>query len=102
MCFYEYKKYLVDLNVRTVKLPLFFSLNNQNISDPMVIANRFCSYFSNIGPNLAKQIPALSWIPSYFRTGNFMNTIFFEPVSQLEILEIVKSFRSVTAAACGQ
>ena len=68
----------------------------------MVIGNRFCSYFSNIGPNLAKKIPALSWIPRYFRTGNFMNTIFFEPVSQLEILEIVKSFRSVTAAACGQ
>ena len=28
----------------------------QPISDPVEVANRFCSYFSSIGPNLAKKI----------------------------------------------
>ena len=33
-----------------------FKVGDQEISDPMEIANRFCHYFSNIGPNLAKGI----------------------------------------------
>ena len=33
-----------------------FKVDDQEISDPMDIANRFCYYFSNIGPNLAKRI----------------------------------------------
>ncbi|CAH3111049.1 unnamed protein product, partial [Pocillopora meandrina] len=31
-----------------------FKVDDQDISDPMEIANRFCHYFSNIGPSLAK------------------------------------------------
>jgi hypothetical protein len=36
-----------------------FSINNQDISDPLLIANRFRKYFSGIGPiaNLADKIP---------------------------------------------
>ena len=30
-----------------------FKVDDQKISDPMEIANRFCYYFSTIGPNLA-------------------------------------------------
>ena len=33
-----------------------FKVDNQEITDPVDIANRFCSYFSSIGPNLAKEI----------------------------------------------
>ena len=33
-----------------------FKVDDQEISHPMEIANRFCCYFSNIGPNLAKRI----------------------------------------------
>ena len=33
-----------------------FKVDDQQISDPMDIANRFCYYFGNIGPNLAKRI----------------------------------------------
>ena len=32
-----------------------FTHDKREISDPMEIANRFCHYFSNIGPNLAKK-----------------------------------------------
>ena len=30
-----------------------FKVHNQEITDTVDIANRFCSYFSSIGPNLA-------------------------------------------------
>ena len=30
-----------------------FKVDDQEISDPMEIANRFCYYFSTIGPNVA-------------------------------------------------
>lgn len=63
----------------------------------MVISNWFCSYFTNIGPYLAKQIPFSSQIPVLFslQTCELMNTIFLDPVSQLTILEIVKFFVQV-------
>ena len=33
-----------------------FSINNKNIRDPKTIANKFCQYFSNIGPTFAAKI----------------------------------------------
>ena len=39
------------------KVPSSFKLDEiTEISDSVEIANRFCNYFSNIGPNLAKNI----------------------------------------------
>ncbi len=63
----------------------------------MNIANRFCDYFTNIGPNLANNIPASSQISSSYLTGNFVNSLFFQPVVQSEITEIISSLRSGTA-----
>ena len=41
------------------KLPLTFKIDNREIfNQAKEIANRFCEYFTNIGPNLAKNIPA--------------------------------------------
>ena len=35
-----------------------FIIDNKEITDPMEIANHFCEFFTNIGPNLAKKIPS--------------------------------------------
>ena len=35
-----------------------FFIDNKEITDPMEIANHFCEFFTNIGPNLAKMIPS--------------------------------------------
>ena len=40
------------------KLPSIFKSNEEEICNPTHTANRFCEYFTNIGPNLAKSIPA--------------------------------------------
>ena len=64
-----------------------------------MIANRFCDYFTNIGPNLAKQIPTTLKTASSYLGGNFAKTIFLEPASESEIIEMVRSLRSGSAAA---
>ena len=43
--------------IKTLKLPSMFKIDNQEIFDPSAIADKFCSYFSNIGHNLADKIP---------------------------------------------
>jgi hypothetical protein len=83
---------------RRSKLPSLFPSNNHDITDPTVIANRFCDYFTNIGPNLAKQIPTTLKTASSYLGGNFAKTIFLKPASESEIIEIVRSLRSGSAA----
>ena len=83
---------------RPSKLPSIFSSSNQDISDPIVIANRFCDYFTNIGPNLAKQIPTSSMTAGSYLCGNFVKSIFLESVYEFEIIEIVKSLHPGSAA----
>ena len=39
------------------KEPSDFFVNNRNISNPREIANHFCEYFTNIGPNLSTAHP---------------------------------------------
>ena len=88
---------IINKKTRKNSLPSVFIANNQNIDNPLNIANRFCDYFTNIGPNLANNIPASSQISSSYLTGNFVNSLFFQPVVQSEITEIISSLRSGTA-----
>ena len=80
------------------KLPSMFFFKNQNISDPAEIADRFNNYFINVGPSLAKQIPISSRTATSYLCGNFVNSIFFDSVSELEIKEIVSLLRPDAAA----
>ena len=75
-----------------------FSQNNQNISDPLEIANNSCEYFTNIGLNLASRIPNSTRSFQSYLHGNFSNSLFLYPSTEHEILEICSSFRSGTAA----
>ena len=78
--------------------PSNFTVDNQNISDPVEIANNFCDYFTNIGPNLAKTIPRTSNSYKSFLTGNFVDSIFLDLTTEFEIINIVNSLRSGIAA----
>ena len=48
---------VINKKKRVSKLSSTFIFDNQEISCPFTIANHFCDYFTNIGPNLAKKIP---------------------------------------------
>ena len=49
---------IINRKKRSTKLPSTFIFNNEDIFSPVEISNRFCDYFTNIAPNLAKKIPA--------------------------------------------
>ena len=71
--------------------------NEEEIFNPTHIANRFCEYFTNIGPDLAKSIPASDKSHRSFLDGSFSNSFFLHLASEQEVAEICSSFRSGTA-----
>ena len=75
-----------------------FRSDNLEISDPIEVANRFSSYFSSIGPNLARKIQSPSCSHKDFLSGAFRESIFFNPTTKDEISTIAQSFASGKAA----
>ena len=72
-----------------------FECNGEMIHDRIAIANEFNTFFANVGPNLAMTIPVIDNGPSihdYLGNGN-INSMFLNPVSEDEIINIVKSFK---------
>ena len=78
-----------------------FKADDREITDPVEIANKFCSYFSSIGPNLARGIQSSASHRS-FLNGSFTQSIFFNPTTQDEIAEIAKTFLPSKAAGYDQ
>ena len=75
-----------------------FIVDNTKITDPMEIANHFCEFFTNIGPNLMKMIPPSTSSLS----GSFINSIFLEPTTEHQISEICTRLRAWTSAGFDQ
>ena len=85
------------INKKSISKPtkgLFKTSDNTEISDPFLIANKFCNYFTNVGPNLAKNIKSLSLSHCEFLSGYFPQSVFLSSVTPVEIVEIAKSFQS--------
>ena len=66
-------------------------VDDQDISDPMEIAIRFCYYFSNVGPNLAKRISSTTSYKN-FLPGHFPQSMFLNLATQEEIIDIASKF----------
>ena len=79
------------------KISCNFKLGNKELTDPKSIAEQFCKYFSNIGPALANNISATSVSHRSFLSGNFLESLFLDSVSEQEVIEICKSLKSGTA-----
>ena len=79
------------------KISCNFKLGNKELTDPKSIAEQFCKYFSNNGPALANNIPATSVSHRSFLSGNFLESLFLDSVSEQEVIEICKSLKSGTA-----
>jgi len=69
--------------------------NNQDISDPCLMANQFYNFFTNLGPSLAKKIPTSVKTYRSFLPERSFSSFFFESATQCEI---AKSLRKNTAA----
>ena len=68
-----------------------FKVGDQEISDSKEIANRFCHYISNIGPNLAKRIQSATSHKD-FLSGDFSQSMFLDLATQEEILDTTYKF----------
>ena len=67
---------LIDKKKSKCKLPSFFKSNEEEIFNPTHKANHFCEYFTNIGPDLAKSIPASDKSHRSFLDWSFINSFF--------------------------
>ena len=80
------------------KLSSTFIIDQQECSDPCIIANKFSDYFSKIGLKLSEKIPNVSIFHTSFLTGNYPNTMFLEPSSKQEVIDIISSIRNGVAS----
>ena len=79
-----------------------FKHNDTVINSPQLIANQFCDYFTNIGPEFANRIPESGNSHTHYlsKTQNRNpNSLFLSPTDPNEILKIVKSLK--TKKSCG-
>ena len=97
-CTWRVLNEVINKKQNVKRLPSNFKINSQCVSDPSQIAEHFCMFFSNIGPNLAHKIPRSPMSHRSFLPGNFAKSIFFDTASESEIIEICLNFRPGTAA----
>ena len=69
-----------------------FLVDGKIIQDKKMIADKFNDYFTNIGPELAKEIPEVSEKPEDYLSGTFKNSMFLAPVTTDEIKGIIEIF----------
>ena len=85
-CSYEQKK-------SSTEFPSHFELNGTNIVNKQIIADEFNNFFVSVGPNLAKNIPAVNNAASsmydYMGQQN-LNSMFINPVNEAEVIRIIK------------
>lgn len=71
-----------------------FIVNNQVVDDKVTIVNAFNDLFVNLGPSLARDIPDVDIEPDEYLKGNYVNSFFAKPVSEEEILAVIKRLKN--------
>ena len=94
----EFQTKLLKTKKKAFKINSIFKVDTQEITDPVDIANRFCSYFSSIGPNLAKEIHS-SVSHRSFLSGHFCQSVSFDPVTPNEYRKFPMLFDQVRQLA---
>jgi hypothetical protein len=61
-------------------MPSTFKIDDNSVTDPVIIAEKFCQYFSSIGPTLAKKIPPVNYS--------------FTSLTKFELYNICRAFKS--------
>ena len=68
--------------------------NGESITSTEKVANKFCKYFTNIGPNLADKIAPASKLFQDFRNSVPLDSLSsFHPVTAEELKSIAEAFR---------
>ena len=70
---------VINKHKSTPSLFLSFKSEGRSITDPVEVADRFCKYFTNIGPNLASAIPTVNTSFRSFLDNNNNTPIAVKP-----------------------
>ena len=68
-----------------------FKADGKSITDPVIIAKKFCQYFFSIGPTLAKKIPSVIVLPLLH---SYRIITYPLPTNQFELQNICRAFKS--------
>ena len=71
-----------------------FKADDKSITDPVIIAEKCCQYFSSIDPTLAKKIPSVSSSFTSFLPENINLPIIMLPTNQFELQKICRASKS--------
>lgn len=77
-------------------------INGKITNDKFIIADKFNEYFTNVGSNLAKQIPPVDGDYKTFISQKSTHTFFLQPVEVTEILNIIGNLKSNAAPGYDQ
>ena len=67
-----------------------FVVNEEMISDPSLISNKFCNFFSNVGKKLAESIPKSKKNFVDFMEDPNPNSLFLAPTDEIEIERLIQ------------
>ena len=70
-----------------------FRVNDKIVSDKKAISDGFNSFFVNVGPDLAKNIPLTKKSCTEFLTNRNSNSMFLHPVTEEEIKSVIKNLK---------
>ena len=80
-------------------LPKCFKANNKELSENKDIANGFNNFFANVGPNLAKTIPACEGKSFYdYMVNNVRSFMFLQPTCESKINNVIRVFQNKTSS----
>jgi hypothetical protein len=74
-----------------------FLVDGNLTDDKKLISDAFNDYFVKVGPTLANKIPATHLDPLSFLQGDFQESIFLRPVTELEVSNCLAKLKSSSA-----
>ena len=84
------------INKKKINKLVAFHHNGNDLTDAESIAKQFNYHFKNAPRHIYKSIPAPSKDPCSF-VNNISNTLYFNPVSEDEIISIISKFKNKSA-----
>ena len=85
---------VLNMTKKKKDFPSFFINDNVKVTNKEIIANRFNSFFTSIGPKLAAKIDSSNKPPFSFYLKNQIEHVFsFKQASCTDIEKIIKEFK---------
>ena len=81
----------------STSLPKYYHINGSLVDNRKTIANGFNKYFSNIGNELAKDIPNVSKDPTSYISACMSNSIYLYPTTESEVVKTINNLKNSSA-----